>query len=255
MPRIWLPNKNEDGHSMLFDQYDKRTVRVYSPVWRLRPGFHIEAEAKLITRRFISSSVLRDIALYSDSRYTQRSLYPIVETSRNALTDSTGLINATQATSTIRATLTPGFENYYRSQEDFWNLQRGLYGFPQMCDYIEDYRSGSVLDVLGSVGGLFALLHATHVLLFGRPLLWGLTGAKLITPFGLLGAFSSTGFKRRLQERYHRQPTQDDPEPFRIGAFLRDFVIDLGPADARPNKESDQGLSTSKGDREDPIGA
>ena len=100
----------------------------------------------------------------------------VVEITRNTLFGSTGVINTTQATSTIRATLSPGFENYYRSQEDFWNLQKGLHDFPQMCDYIEDYRSGSVLDVLGSVGGLFALIQTAHVLLFGRPLLWGLTG-------------------------------------------------------------------------------
>ncbi|EUC60777.1 hypothetical protein RSOL_365190, partial [Rhizoctonia solani AG-3 Rhs1AP] len=251
MPRIWLSNKNEDGHAVSFSQYDKSAVRVYSPVWRLRPGFHIEVEARLITRRFIASSVFRDIILYSDSKYAQRSLYPIVETGRNALTDSMGRINTTQATSTIRATLSPGFENYYRSQADFWNLQKGLQDLPQMCDYIEDYRSGSVLDVLGSVGGLFALLHAAHVLLFGRPLLWGFTGAKLITPFGMLGTFSSADFKRRLHEHYHRQPTQDNPEPFRIGAFLRDFVIDLGPAGIPPNQEPNPGFLASQDNRED----
>ncbi|CEL57228.1 hypothetical protein RSOLAG1IB_08440 [Rhizoctonia solani AG-1 IB] len=120
-----------------------------------------------------------------------------------------------------------------------------------MCDYIEDYRSGSVLDVIGSVGGLFALLHAAHVLLFGRPLLWGLTGAKLITPFGLLGALSSAGFQRRLKEHYHRQPTEDDPEPLRIGAFLRDFVIDFGPANIKLEQETVSELSSSKDSLQD----
>ncbi|CUA68284.1 hypothetical protein RSOLAG22IIIB_07812 [Rhizoctonia solani] len=250
MPRIWLSNKKEEDTAS-FEQYDRSTVRVYSPIWKLRPGFHLEAEARLITRRFISSSVFRDIVLYSDPKYAQKSLYPITETGRSGLTDSTGVINFTQATSIIRATLSPGFENYYRSQVDFWNLQRGLQkDVPQMCDYIEDYRSGSVLDALGSVGGLFALLHAAHVLLFGRPLLWGFTGAKLITPLGMLGIFSSADFKRRLRENYHRQPTQDNPEPFRIGAFLRDFVIDLGPAGIPPDQDPDLDVSSPKGDRE-----
>ncbi|CAE7146262.1 unnamed protein product, partial [Rhizoctonia solani] len=174
MPRIWLSNKEEEKDAP-FDQYNKRAARVYTPVWKLRPGFHVETEARLITRRFISSSIFRDIVLNSDSKYTQRSLYPIVETGRSPLVDSTGAINTSQATSTIRATLSPGFENYYRSQEAFWNMHKGLDNSAQMCDYIEDYRSGSVLDILGSVGGLFALLQTAHVLLFGRPLLWGLT--------------------------------------------------------------------------------
>lgn len=48
-----------------------------------------------------------------------------------------------------------------------------------MCDFIDDYRSSTVFDVIGSVGGLFALLQAAHILLFGRPLLWGLAGQLL----------------------------------------------------------------------------
>ncbi|CAE6472156.1 unnamed protein product, partial [Rhizoctonia solani] len=176
MPQIWLSNRNEEGQEVSLDQYKKSAVRVYSPVWRLRPGFHVEAKAKLITRRFISSSFFRDTVLHSDSKYTQRSLYPIFEIGRSALVDSMGNLNFTRATATIHATLDPGFENYYRSQEDFWRLQKRLFDSPKMCDYIEDYRSGSVLDVLGSVGGLFALLYAAHVLIFRRPLLWGLTG-------------------------------------------------------------------------------
>ncbi|CAE6427813.1 unnamed protein product [Rhizoctonia solani] len=253
MPQIWLSNRNEEGQEVSLDQYKKSAVRVYSPVWRLRPGFHVEAKAKLITRRFISSSFFRDTVLHSDSKYTQRSLYPIFEIGRSALVDSMGNLNFTRATATIHATLDPGFENYYRSQEDFWRLQKRLFDSPKMCDYIEDYRSGSVLDVLGSVGGLFALLYAAHVLIFRRPLLWGLTGAKLITPFGLLGIFSSADFKRRLREHYHREPTQGDPEPFRIGAFLRDFVVDLGPAGIHKNQEPDSKSSYSHSNQECPI--
>jgi hypothetical protein len=62
MPNIWLSNQKEEGST----PFDQRTALVYSPIWRLRPGFHIEAEAKMITRRFIKSSVFRDIALYTD---------------------------------------------------------------------------------------------------------------------------------------------------------------------------------------------
>lgn len=63
------------------------------------------------------------------------------------------------------------------------------------------------------------------------------TGAKLITPFGLLGACSTRGFKRRLREQYHRpglplsSNTGEAVETIRLGAFMRDFVIEFGPAD------------------------
>ena len=62
-------------------------------------------------------------------------------------------------------------------------------------------------------------------------------GAKLISPFGLLGQLSTKGFKGRLHEQYHRlEPApglhrRDLSETIRMEEFLRDFIIDLGPAD------------------------
>lgn len=44
------------------------------------------------------------------------------------------------------------------------------------CDYVEDYRTNTVFDVIGSIGGLFALLQSLHIVLFGQAMLWGLTG-------------------------------------------------------------------------------
>ncbi|KAH7338283.1 hypothetical protein B0J17DRAFT_717932 [Rhizoctonia solani] len=114
-----------------------------------------------------------------------------------------------------------------------------------VCDFIDDYRSGTVFDVIGSVGGLFALLQAAHVLLFGRPLLWGLTGAKLITPFGLFGACSSRGFKRRLKDEYHGKSAEDGSDTIQVVRFLRDFVIEFGPADLDPECPSSHQPVTS----------
>ncbi|KAH7337108.1 hypothetical protein B0J17DRAFT_454354 [Rhizoctonia solani] len=102
-----------------------------------------------------------------------------------------------------------------------------------------------MLDVLGSIGGLYALLQSIHVLLFGRAMLWGLTGTKLIAPFGLLGMCRSQGFRRRLRDQYHRQPTHDNPETFLMGAFLRDFVVELGPADFNPATDHVEPVSPS----------
>lgn len=89
---------------------------------------------------------------------------------------TTTLSNDTFATATLRATYQPSF-TYFRSQKEYWNPQKNEWKFDyKMCDFVDDYRSSTVFDVIGSVGGLFALLQAIHVLLFGRPLFWGLTG-------------------------------------------------------------------------------
>lgn len=78
-------------------------------------------------------------------------------------------------------------------------------------------------------------------------------GAKLITPFGLLGMLSTKRFKRRLREHYYRsEPTPGSYhtsrfETIRIEAFLRDFVIDLGPADV------EDGLRPAKPEAQSPT--
>ncbi|KDN34984.1 hypothetical protein RSAG8_11990, partial [Rhizoctonia solani AG-8 WAC10335] len=208
------------------------------PPWELFPGSHIEAEAKLVTRKFIKSSIIRDIIFNSIPEYRSLSLFPIVESAISAMNTSN------IATGTIRTTFAPGLA-YLQKQV---NSQPHDFTNESMCDYVEDYRSGSILDVIGSVGGLFALLQAMHILLFGRPLFWGLTGAKLITPFGLIGLCSTRGFKRRLRERYYSQSAEGGSEEFQIIEFLRDFVIDFGPVepDQSPTPSAMSNLSITK---------
>ncbi|KAH7338269.1 hypothetical protein B0J17DRAFT_661716 [Rhizoctonia solani] len=150
------------------------------------------------------------------------SLYPIVESSIAVLNSA----DIDVATATIQPSLNPGLL-YHRNQADVWNSDGSI---KDVCDYIEDYRSGSILDVIGSVGGLFALLQAAHLLLFGRPLFWGLAGAKAISPFGLMGGYFSSSFRRRLKEEYH-STSDEGTDTIRIVRFLCDFVIDFGPAD------------------------
>ncbi|KAG9109021.1 hypothetical protein FRC07_008378, partial [Ceratobasidium sp. 392] len=62
--------------------------------------------------------------------------------------------------------------------------------------------------------------------------------AKPISPFGLMGAFSLPGFRKKLQEHY-RIPGSDlneeasleyDEDRMCMTAFLLDYVIDMGPA-------------------------
>ncbi|ELU36885.1 deuterolysin metalloprotease (M35) family domain-containing protein [Rhizoctonia solani AG-1 IA] len=229
MPFVWVLKSEELSSN--FSSPEANAARRLVDGWTLRPGSHIQAEAKLITRALITSSVLRDIFFKASVSINNNPLVLAMES---------------LATAIIRATLRPGF-TYFQTQKDLPNPE--LPHRPAgKCDFVEDYRSGTVFDVIGSVGGLFALLHAVHVLFFGRPLLWGLTGwsrsivklppphsttyagAKLITPFGLIGRCSSARFKSRLRREYHEAPTEDSAGTIQIVKFLRDFVIDFGPA-------------------------
>ncbi|CAE6504058.1 unnamed protein product [Rhizoctonia solani] len=236
MPPIWfLRGLEEPSNYSLPRLHDART---YVPGWVLRPGSHIDAEARLITRKRIKSSILKDIILNSNPAYHFIPLYPIAQSG------SLNYPNMSIATGTIRVTSKPGFM-YFRIPHGGLQDSASASDDSEVCDYIEDYRSGTILDVIGSVGGLFALLQAVHVLLFGRPLFWGLTGAKLITPFGLLGSCGSRGFRHRLKEEYHSTSVEDGLDStLRIVKFLRDFVIDFGPADF------DAGPPPSRGETE-----
>ncbi|CAE6479731.1 unnamed protein product [Rhizoctonia solani] len=235
MPSIWFSNGLEQPGNL--SSPDAHPVRAYMPALMLRPGFHMDTEAKLITKRLIKSSILKDVVLNSKPTYASISLYPIAEA---------GLFrypNASIATGEVRVTFRPGFM-YFGARAVPQNLAypSALLG---ACDYIDDYRFSTMLDVIGSVGGLFAVLHGMHVLLFGRPLLWGLAGTKLITPFGILGMCSSRRFKDRLKEQYHQRSAEGSSDTINIVKFLRDFVIDFGPADFDTKREPPQQSSTS----------
>ncbi|KAJ1303212.1 hypothetical protein OPQ81_011411 [Rhizoctonia solani] len=241
MPDIWLLQSLEDEVANPAPAADDlrsvpgpivgQAAWAYVPPWSLRPGFNIEAEAQKFIRRFIQSSLIDELLFKSDPIYKREVLFPIVESG------TWPLPNDTVATATIHPTLRPGYA-YLRDSKAYKDLSKFEKGSCErniLCTFIDDYREGSILDVLGSVGGLYALLQSIHLLLFGRPMLWGLTGAKAIAPFGLLGMCSFRNFKHRLREHYHRQPTKDNPGTFLMGAFLRDFVVDLGPANVNPD--------------------
>ncbi|GAB1520908.1 hypothetical protein RhiTH_003997 [Rhizoctonia solani] len=218
----------------------------YSLPLVLLPGSQIPSEANLITGRFITSLIARDIlfdfkpvrktTLHFKYQYPLEvcsqvnkhlSLYPIAQLSAIPLNVS----DARVATADIQITLNPEHAQY-RLRVDSQSSPYYLRG--DACNFIEDYRSGTVLDFIGPVGGLFALLEAAHLLLFGRPLFWGLVGAKTISPFGLLGRCSSQNFKSRLREEYHMHSDEESAHTIQIVKFLRDFVIDFGPADLDP---------------------
>ncbi|KAF8671786.1 hypothetical protein RHS04_08096 [Rhizoctonia solani] len=230
MPSFWLINRGErfssaEASVIANDPSVGLAAWLYTPSWQLRPGFHIEAEAQSVTRRFLTSSIIRDILLSSEPTYARTNLFPIVEVGAFVLP------NNTLATAALRVSRKPGYA-YMRDWKAFSRIdtEHLTDRYRDLCTYIDDYRESTVLDAIGSIGGLFALLQAAHILLFGRPMLWSLTGAKLITPFGLFGVCSSKGFKRRLRQQYYQYDTSNNSDAFLVGDFLRDFVIDLGPA-------------------------
>ncbi|KAF8598396.1 hypothetical protein BDV93DRAFT_609845 [Ceratobasidium sp. AG-I] len=232
LPPVWLSSNGDSFKRPLNaylkeynDPYMDSLVPWFTPPWQLRSGFHLEAETGFITRRFIASNLFNDVILKKKSKYKEMLIYPISTTNTVILNDN---ITATASVTTS-----------FQQKQSFFRNQEVAEGEPPVnqCDYIEEYRSSTVFDALGTIGGLFALFQSLHVFLFGRPMLWGLTGAKLIEPFGFLGEFSTLNFKRRLREGYHHTSTTSTPRPedvaetIRIAAFLRDFVINFGPAD------------------------
>ncbi|KAF8600247.1 hypothetical protein BDV93DRAFT_608784 [Ceratobasidium sp. AG-I] len=239
LPELWLANKL-DSFGRSFDgrvdesQAMKSVTPWFTPSWQLQPGFHLNAEAGFITRQFVSSSIFQDVILQQDPSYQEIAMYPISTTRTETLSGN--------ATATAFISL-----SFRQKQSAFQSVQQFQSQYPEgLCDYIQDYRSSTVFDIVGSVGGLFALLQSLHILLFGRPMLWGLTGAKLITPFGLLGSCSTRGFKRRLREQYHRSEsgtsayTEEVAETIRLGEFLRDYVIEFGPADTESEQTNSE---------------
>ncbi|QRV92305.1 monovalent cation/proton antiporter-2 (CPA2) family protein [Ceratobasidium sp. AG-Ba] len=227
MPYIWLINRADSF------------IQPSSSIPILK-----SAQAGLVRRRFIRSSIWRDTIANLEPLYDEVTIFPMTNTYNVLPTTSN---NATIATGKITPTLRPVYSSFRGSsfdELDWYNV--GL----DMCDYVQDYRTSTFFGIIGSVGGLFAILQAWHMLLFGRPMLWGLLGAKLITPFGMLGACSSRSFRRRLREQYYHTPDCTKSEDnMRVGAFLRDFVIDFGPAGA----DDDRGESTRAVDRQDPT--
>ncbi|CAE6452380.1 unnamed protein product [Rhizoctonia solani] len=226
MPLIWIANLEDFRTDEGVNWSSMSEIREYLAPLRLLRDSHIMTEPSLVIRKFITSSMVKDIIL-SASSYRYLSLYRMNMGFSVRLNTSSGSV----AAATIRSTLGAGLMHHQHqgvTSEDGipWNI----------CDYIEDYRLSTILDVIGSIGGLFALLQAAHLLFFGRPLFWGIIGAKTISPFGILGGYCSRGFKRRLREEYHGTSNEDGAATIQIVKFLRDFVIDFGPADLDPEE-------------------
>ncbi|KAG9124172.1 hypothetical protein FRC07_012583, partial [Ceratobasidium sp. 392] len=149
------------------------------PPWQMIGGKDLKGSVGLVERRFITSSVLRDIFISLKPTYSSASLFTITTKDASPLADSF------TASATLTPSLMPSLA-YLNDPAGFLWTKR--YPTSLICAFIEDYRSSTIFDAIGSIGGLLAILQGMHIMLFGRPMFWGLTGAKLINPFGLFGA-------------------------------------------------------------------
>ncbi|KAG8705869.1 hypothetical protein FRC09_002714 [Ceratobasidium sp. 395] len=231
LPDIWLANL-ADTFQDRGDYEPEKSLGSFAPwlvlPWQMLGGKHVDGNIGLVERRFTTSSVFRDIVANLKPTYNYVSLFTITTRDMTPLPDNL----------TASAILTPSLSSSLSYLNDVNTVRQLKFGHgltPPVCGFVEDYRSSTIVDVIGSIGGLLAVLQSVHILLFGRPMFWGLTGAKLISPFGILGGCHSRGFRRRLREQYHHQPTSGQAlgqaETIRINEFLRDYVIDFGPAD------------------------
>ncbi|CAE6499435.1 unnamed protein product [Rhizoctonia solani] len=264
MPSIWLTSPENQGK---FEQ----TVPYLLPPFQPTIGTHTMFKPIYTQRKFITSSPIWDALLGSKPRYKIINLYggsstdaPASQLLTNEVMNSMN-VSTRQALSAGTILWPPSYLEY-SLQTAQSNIQFGSRGPDNLCEISEEYRIGNAFDIFASVGGLLALFQGLHVLLFGRPLFWGLFGAKLISPFGLFGKCTGDReFRRRLRERYYRptagsHPSNNDhqisdEEDINMNRFLLDFVIDMGPASVpieqtsrdRSESETEHSGSTSPG--------
>jgi len=115
-------------------------------------------------------------------------------------------------------------------------------GFSRLYPVIVDNRERTFLAAVSSIGGLLAALQGLHVLLFGRPLWWGIFGIQLIDPFGIFGTAFSRGAEERMVSRYGyipHSPTDDSTGAHSLGLFLSEFVMEVGPLRRRRTSNND----------------
>ncbi|CAE6492340.1 unnamed protein product [Rhizoctonia solani] len=222
-------------------------------------GWYTVFKTQYAQKKYIISSALWDAATGSEPTYGEKIFFPSSLVRREQLQTNTTDAGPNGTLSASGLIYRP---EYLEASEQVPIAPFKSGRYPEsLCKVTEEYRTKSSFDILASVGGLLALLQGFHILLFGRPLFWGLLGAKIITPFGLMGRFATKGFRKRLQEKYHYPmepgnqtksgPENDRPRPavgIDMTQFLLDYVIDMGPASV-PTHE----INIESSDSEDEV--
>ncbi|KAF8686924.1 hypothetical protein RHS03_10036, partial [Rhizoctonia solani] len=228
-------------------------------------GWHTVYKTYYAKRRYIISSPLIDSITGSDPTYDTTFFFPASVLTKQPVqvTNSSGVLSTE-----LVATGVIYEPTFLESSEKLpiSGFRPGQIPRDDLCEITEDYRVTGTFDMFASIGGLLALLQGVHILLFGRPLFWGMFGAKAITPFGMMGNLATKSFKKRLQERYHipRQGTRANSEQSHGGSqpndragvdidmtqFLLDFVIDMGPASVPDHEEEDKNQGSDSDNEE-----
>ncbi|KAG8760889.1 hypothetical protein FRC12_009488 [Ceratobasidium sp. 428] len=255
-PSLWFATAHARFPDLELDRQLGISIAPYlTPALPIYPGMYVEMSLTLATRRFIVSSGIKDAitgsnpyahASWNDTSKAQMDRPVHAASSSLCYTYGNGS-QTVAACGSVRFPPTGLIRHPTVTQRQLSEEPRSPY-----CTVIEDYRKSSMFDVLGSIGGLLALLQGVHVFLFGRPLFWGMfvtkwtarIGAKLLTPFGLVGQFANRSFRQRLQSHYYSSGAESSatahesenasPSTFLISQFLLDYVLDLGPAAAAP---------------------
>jgi len=119
-----------------------------------------------------------------------------------------------------------------------WGISLGGSGFV----VTEEFRTHTVLTLLASLGGLWTVLNDVFLWLFGRSLLFPILGKKPITPFGLMGRF----FLGKVMSSERRERIQERIDEMGPNQIVRDFVIDMSPFIAPPDKPNHQDLEKAQ---------
>ncbi|QRW06849.1 hypothetical protein RhiLY_05848 [Ceratobasidium sp. AG-Ba] len=241
-PRLWFVQK-PDGLTSRIDDPRITSVPYLTSALQLFHGIHTTTDLSLNRRRFIVSSGLQDAITGSQPKYINVD-YFVAGTISNPI-NSTSPVKCPPQTTDHLYIVACGSVKVADSDAPLPAITKQQIDSKVIgshCSVVEDYRQNGAFDVLGSIGGLLALLQGIHIFLFGRPLFWGMFGAKLLTPFGLVGRFATRGFKQRLRDHYTSVPAShptDLPAGHRLGnavadiqitKFLFDYVLDMGPA-------------------------
>lgn len=232
MPDFW----------MIYGKWDDSMLAPYiSPPFQPVQGMYTVFQTHPAQRKFISSSAWWDAITGSKPTYNTSNIYLWSLASSRPILPNDNSNTTVLASGFIRW---PAFldSSPYTARGD---LRAGTRGPDDLCQVIEEYRTGGAFDILASIGGLLALLQGLHIFLFGRPLFWGLFGSKFIAPFGFVGRFVTQNFRKRLWDHYYSPISRDPPATgggavqadhnLNITQFLLDYVLDLGPA-ARPTE-------------------
>ncbi|KAF8607057.1 hypothetical protein BDV93DRAFT_542630 [Ceratobasidium sp. AG-I] len=80
--KVWLSNSMDSFKRSPPRELEGLSLQL-TPAGRLEPGFHLDADAGFITRRYVGSSLFNDVILQRQTMYKELSVYPLSEHNRD----------------------------------------------------------------------------------------------------------------------------------------------------------------------------